>query len=144
MAQLGATRRGKVGRVKKALAVASLSLLTGCSTVQEAIFPTGAWWGYVAPSPTTGEDALMITYDRVACNTARARYVKRIGLPVYIDECQQIYLEKGDGYWIIPAVDVDGYLGSRSLQECEIVGRRQFPDYGQGNHVCQSARVDFR
>ena len=125
------------------LALASLSVSTGCSTVREATFPTGTWWGYVAPSPTTGSDALILTYDRVACNTARARYVRRM-VAAYIDECRQAYLEKGDGFWIVPAADVDGYLGSRSLEECEAVGRRQFSDYGQGDRVCQSARVDFR
>jgi hypothetical protein len=141
-----ATRHGKVRRVKTvafALAVASLGVLSGCSTVQEAIVPTGTWWGYAAPS-STGSDVLLLTYDRVACNTARARYVRRIAAPVYVNECRQLHLEKGDGYWVVPAADVDGYVGSRTLQECEAVGRRQFSDYGQGDRVCQSVRVDLR
>jgi hypothetical protein len=129
-------------RVGLVLALASLIVTTACGTVQEAMFPTGTWWGYSAPSPT-GSDELVITYDRVVCNTVRARYVRRISAPVYVDECRQLTLDRGDGYWIVPAAGVDGYVGLRTLEECEALGRRQFSDYGQGDRVCQSARVDF-
>src|SRR6185312_12267487 len=95
----GATRHGKVRPVKTVaflIAVVSLGVLTGCSTVREAMVPTGTWWGYAAPS-STGADVLLLTYDRVACNTARARYVRRAAVPVYVNECRQLHLEKGDG-----------------------------------------------
>src|SRR5882724_1857837 len=127
-----------------ARALAVLALLTGCATARDALpLPTGTLWGYTVPSQT-GSQELVITFDRVVCNTARARYARQVAAPVYLAECRALTLAPGTDHWIIPAVDVSGYLGAQTREECEAIDRRQSRDVGQSNRVCQAVRVEFR
>jgi len=130
--------------LRMATVLSAVAVLAGCATAADPLaLPTEPLWGYTAPT-SSGAEELVITWDRVACNTLRARYARRAAAPVYLAECRQLTLAPGNGYWIVPAADVDGYLGALTREECEATGRRQSRDYGTGARVCQSVQVDFK
>ena len=126
------------------VALTILTVLTGCATTREVLpLPTGTLWGYTAPSQTSSEE-LVITFDRVECNIVRARYVRQVSAPIYLAECRQLTVAPGDGYWIVPAVSMSGYLGAQTREACEAIERRQSRDVGRSDRVCQAVRVEFR
>jgi hypothetical protein len=126
------------------VALAIVTGLTGCATTPEVPpLPTETLWGYTAPAQASSAE-LVITFDRVACNTVRARYVRQVSAPIYLAECRQLTVAPGDGYWIVPTADLSGYLGATTLEECEAIGRRQSRDFGQSGRVCQAVQVEFR